>query len=95
MNQLIAFALIRDRGTQALAAFLGWVKSHLPAAFVVDRHDGQLAALRLVFPKSRIVFYSKHVGENVKRAMGNRHELLKRSGICYTESGVGQSPGEA
>jgi hypothetical protein len=74
LSQLIAFALIRDRTTQAFAAFFARLKWHLcgsdtdmdsdptAAAFVVDRHDGQLAALRLVFSKSRIVFGSKRSG---------------------------------
>jgi hypothetical protein len=63
---------------------LHWVKQHLcvgdthtdsdatPKAFVVDRHDGQLAALRKVFPGSRIVFCAKHLGENIRRGMGTQ-----------------------
>jgi hypothetical protein len=80
--------LIRDRTTQSFAAFLDWVKSHLRrratdddadptlGAFVVDRHDGQLAALRVVFPESRIVFCSKHLGENVKQVMGHASKRI-------------------
>jgi hypothetical protein len=81
LSQLVAFALIRDRTIEAFVDFLSWVKQYLgaddrdshstpvPQAFVVDRHDGQLAALRQVFPESRIVFYAKHLTENIPRAL--------------------------
>jgi hypothetical protein len=84
LRQLVAFALIRDRTMASFASFLAWVKQYLrvggadsdseptPRAFVVDRHDGQLAALRQVFPESRTVFCAKHLGENIRRAMGHQ-----------------------
>jgi hypothetical protein len=87
LSQLFAFALIRDRMIKQFVDVLTWFRGHLSLeggaspeqtsrAFVVDRHDTQLAALQKVFPKSRIVFCSKHLGANIRRAMGNHSKVL-------------------
>jgi hypothetical protein len=88
LSQLVAFALIRDRTMATFTSFLGGVKQSLrvgdedsdseptPRAFVFDSHDGQLAALRQVFPESRIVFCAKHLGENIRRVMGHQSKAV-------------------
>jgi hypothetical protein len=82
LSQLVAFALIRNRTIEAFVDFLSWVKQYLcagdrdfqstpvPNAFVVDRHDGQFAALRQLFPRSRIMFCAKYLAGNIRPALG-------------------------
>jgi hypothetical protein len=88
VSQLLGFALIRDRTTSTFVPFLRWVKQYLregeanmdsdptPKAFVVDRHDSQLAAVREVFPRSRIVFCAKHLGANLRQVRGTRSPVV-------------------
>jgi hypothetical protein len=67
-TQIIAFAFTLNRTAISFEHFLGWVKEQLPVApkaFVVDRHLGQLAALKTVFPESRIVFCRFHLAANI------------------------------
>jgi hypothetical protein len=42
----------------------------VPRAFVVDRHDGQFAALKEVYPRSRVVFCRFHLGANLRATFG-------------------------
>jgi hypothetical protein len=93
LSQLVAFVPIRDRTASAVEHFLRWVKTYLregqvdmdsdptPKAFVVDRHDGQLAALREVFPRSGIVFAQSTWVRIFARPWGTAHQSLEHSGL--------------
>jgi hypothetical protein len=95
MSQLLAFAFVRDHTIKPFMAFLHWVKQYVRVgdihtdsdatlkAFVIDRHDGQLAALREVFSRSRIVFCAKHLGENTRRVMGTQVRPSIQRGVEY------------
>jgi hypothetical protein len=85
-NQLLAFALICDRTTESFRGFLEWIREQLPApvnredpvprAFMVDRHQGQFAAITLVYPLSAIFFCALHLESNIKEKFPQNTELL-------------------
>jgi hypothetical protein len=89
LTELVPFALMRGRMIGVFLSFLRWSKQHLRMTdadldsestlrvFVVDRQDGHLAALQEMFPKSGILFCSKHLGENMGRTTGNQPEALE------------------
>jgi hypothetical protein len=81
ISQLVAFAFLRDRTTESFSHFLTWMRDHVvnreidpghpvPRAIVVDRHDGQYAAIQGVFPRFRVIFCAEHLATNIQRALG-------------------------
>jgi hypothetical protein len=48
----------------------------VPLAFAVDRHLGQLAALREVYPRSCIVYCRFHLKMNLKATFGRRSSIV-------------------
>jgi hypothetical protein len=57
----------------------------MPKAFIVGRHNGQLAALREVFLGTRSVFCVKHLGENIRKVMGTRSPIVGAFGDLIHE----------
>jgi ubiquitin C-terminal hydrolase len=88
LTQIIAYALTLDRTQISFGDFLRWVRKRLsqqgtvpakiviPLAFVVDRHLGQLAALKEVFPESRIVFCRFHLEQNIASLFGEKSAVV-------------------
>jgi hypothetical protein len=74
-DQLIAFALLRDRTEDSFKGFLDWVVEQLPPpanegdavpkGVIVDRGAGQMAGLKSSLRNTGIVICAKHLGANV------------------------------
>jgi hypothetical protein len=80
-TQLVAFAILRDQGADALIEFLRFVRTHMseqaPKAFVIDRAAAEKLAVETVFPESYICFCLMHVFRNLEQKCGKHHELVK------------------
>jgi hypothetical protein len=79
-TQVVAFAILRDHGADALIEFLEYVKTHMkqdqPKAFIIDRAAAEILAIRTAFPKSYICFCLMHVFRNLQEKCGKKHAVV-------------------
>jgi hypothetical protein len=93
-NQLVGFAYLMERTADQFAEYLGWLRTELtvegspepfcPIAVVVDRHEGQLKAIRDIFPATHVVFCTKHLRANIRDTFRRGPILTKYNSLVYS-----------
>ena len=88
-SQVLAFALLRDRTAESHACFLMDIKRQFagePRVVSCDRCAAQLAAIREVFPSSKIVFCRVHLRRDFLKYFESSSQIIQ--GFDYLEDHV-------